>query len=118
MKKATKKGTMILAFVLTMPSRGSWNGRWSGEKNLYAVTRSFTGKRAEEKKHQLIGNYYYHWSDGWGANVEIKEVSPQQARSIRKQSQGFCGYEWMIESILARGKILADHQIPEQEVAV
>ena len=28
-----------LAFVLTMPNIGSWNGKWSGEGNFYAITR-------------------------------------------------------------------------------
>ena len=27
---------MILSFTLSMPNIGSWNGKWTGSKNLYA----------------------------------------------------------------------------------
>ena len=107
-----------VAFILTMPNVGSWNGKWSGESNLYAVVKKFGGKKGAARAESLKGDYYYNFGDGWGANVEAKPIDGVTARKMKKASKGFCGYEWMIESILEYGKILADHQKPEaQEVA-
>lgn len=97
-----------------MPNRGSWNGRWSGENNLYAVVKTFgRGKKASERCAKLIasGSWYYRWEDGWGASIKVRQVDATEARRIRKASRGFCGYEWMIESILKYDKILAGHEI-------
>ena len=93
---------MNLCFTLTMPSRGSWNGRWSGEENLYAkilkLSNSKAGKAAAEKI--LAGAPYYHrWSDGWGASIDVKIVEGKESAAIERKSQGFCGYEWMIDNI-------------------
>lgn len=109
---------MNVAFILSMSNRGSWNGGWSGERNIYAVVRSYGSRRFyEEEIRPLVakGSFYYSWGDGWGASVAVKAVDAAEAKSLRKRSKGFCGYEWMIQSILVRGKILADHQIPENE---
>lgn len=109
---------MKVAFILSMPNRASWNGRWSGEDNVYARVKSFTTKKAKEKAMGLIGNHYYRWSDGWGANVKVKEVDAKEARRLSRVSQGFCGYDWMIDSLLLNGAIYASHdEIPKQEVA-
>jgi hypothetical protein len=90
---------MILAFILTMPGTGSWNGEWSGSGRLYALVRSFrSGAPAP-------GNYSYAWSDGWRANVEVRPVDAREAAHIRKRSSGFCGYEWMVDSIVKHGEI-------------
>lgn len=104
----------MLAFTLTMPNRGSWNGRWSGENNLYAVVKKFpNSKKAWERVQKLSGeSFYYRWEDGWGANIAVQEVDALTARKLRKQSRGFCGYEWMIQSILDYGAIYADHEKP------
>lgn len=55
--------------------------------------------------------YSYRWSDGWVASIEVLECTSAEARFIRRRSLGFNGYDWMIDSILARGCILADHEI-------
>jgi hypothetical protein len=31
---------MTLLFTLSMPNRGSWNGRWSGENNFYGLFKT------------------------------------------------------------------------------
>ena len=101
---------MILSFELSMPNRGSWDGRWSGEEKMFAVVKNLgRTKKAEERGRRLVdaGSFYYSWSDGWGARISVREVSPQQARKIRKQSAGFCGYNWMVDSILLHGEIRA-----------
>ena len=100
-----------------MPGCGSWNGKWSGQATLYAILKKFGSQKAQLKAKGFIGNHPYSWSDGWRANVEVREVTPIEAKQIQKNSKGFCGYDWMVESILARGKILANHEIEETQAA-
>ena len=45
---------------------------------------------------------------GWGANVEVKIVKADEAANLRRKTEGFCGYEWMIDSILKRDAITAE----------
>jgi hypothetical protein len=95
-----------------MPNVGSWDGKWSGEEVLYARVRPYRGKTAMERAKALDGkSYHYSWGDGWGASVDVREVTASEAAKIRKKSRGFCGYDWMIDSIEARDKILADHEV-------
>lgn len=110
---------MTLAFILPMPGCPSWNGRWSGEGQLYAVTCSFTSLKARAKAQQILtkGYYSYGWSDGWRAGIEVKEVSSAEVRQLRKRSAGFLSYDWMVDSILRHGAIYADHEVPKTDVA-
>ena len=99
---------MILVFTLSMPGCNSWNGRWSGEGRCYAITRNFTGKKGEEKGRTIATTGYYHYSfgDGWAAGITVEHVTPAEARKARAKSVGFCGYDWMVDSIIRHGKIL------------
>jgi len=93
---------MILAFELSMPGVASWNGRWSGEGRLYARVVNFgRGKAATERATRIRDTGYFHYSfgDGWRAGVSVRQVTSAEARRIRRKSQGFCGYDWMIDSI-------------------
>lgn len=105
---------MNLIFKLSMPGNNSWNGRWSGEDRLYAVVRNVGTAQKTRTKYQPIldkGYYTYHFGDGWVAGVDVYEAtSAAEVRRIRKRSQGFCGYEWMIDSIMRWGKILNSEQ--------
>ncbi len=85
-----------LIFELSMPSNNSWNGKWSGENNKYTVARKVSKKRALE----LEDYYHYNFGDGWAAGVSVREANPRE-RATNK----FCGYEWMIDSIIDNGKI-------------
>lgn len=107
---------MKLAFILSMPNCGSWNGKWSGQDRLYCIIKPFTTIKAKEKAKELLAkrSFYYSWGDGWGASVSVKEVTNQEARSMKRNSKGFYGYDWMVDSILRYGKIYADHQIPKE----
>lgn len=101
-----------LQFTLDMPNCGSWNGRWSGENDLYARVQKFSerSKSAKSRIDKLLQDpyYYYRWDDGWGASVTVKEIDAKIARQIEKKTRGFCGYDWMISSILSKGFITAD----------
>ncbi len=103
---------MIVSFELTMPNRGSWNGRWTGEDNKYYAIKHITKNSVEGKKViELLNSkesvsFYYRWDDGWGANVEMEIIDASQRRKRQKVSKGFCGYNWMIDSIMEHGKII------------
>ena len=104
----------ILSFELTMPNRGSWNGQWSGQDKKYYVIKKVSDKYIASKDHfkELLkdgyDNFYYRWSDGWGANVRVEIIDSKEAAKRRKISKGFCGYDWMIDSILFYGKITTE----------
>lgn len=103
--RVEEKKTKAL-FVLSMPGVGSWNGKWSGEGRFYArtCTAFFRGKPIYPELKE--GKFHYHWDDGWAACVEVKFVTPSEAKKAEKQSKGFCGYEWMVESLKKYGKIV------------
>jgi hypothetical protein len=101
---------MILLFTLSMPGVNSWNGRWSGEDRQFSVSKNFGRTQKAEAKAKAIlsiGHYSYSFGDGWVAGVSVKSVTPQESRAAKKKSAGFCGYDWMVESILTNGKIQA-----------
>ncbi len=101
---------MILCFQLSMPGVASWNGKWSGEGNLYARVVTLQTKKSKEIGNKILDGspYSYRWSDGWAASVSVSEVTSAEARKIRKNTAGFSGYDWMIESIKRDQKILSD----------
>jgi hypothetical protein len=102
---------MLVAFTLSMPGRNSWDGRWSGEDRLYVVVEKVSDVRASE----IVagGPYYYNWSDGWGARIDVRAVDGKEARKLRSKSAGFCGYEWMVNTIRLYGKPMADHEVSQ-----
>lgn len=104
---------MIVSFELTMPKVGSWNGKWSGEENKYFEIRSFSKKEIENSGSLLnlivmpSKSFYYNFGDGWGANVKAEVINYPEAKKRRRISSGFCGYEWMIDSIIKNDKIIS-----------
>ena len=99
---------MILAFTLSMPSNNAWNGKWTGESNRYVRVRNFgRTKKGIEHAQKILENPHYRYSfgDGWVAEVSVNEVTAKEAGRLRKRSQGFCGYDWMIDSIKDCGLI-------------
>ena len=111
---------MILSFTLSMPNNNAWNGKWTGEDRLYVRVKNL-GKTKKAMAHakEMIdeGYYYYNFGDGWGAAVTVQEVDAKEARRLRAKSQGFCGYDWMIDSIMSHGKIYASHEEIPAEVS-
>lgn len=91
----------MIAFILTMPNCASWNGRWSQEDELHCIVKT---NRTVPK--EVIGReFYYNFGDGWTACVEVKEIPAKQANRYRQKSRGFCGYDWMVDSIIKHGEI-------------
>lgn len=101
-----------IAFILSMPNKGSWDGKWTGEKDVHARIRKipnkyFEGERTKEK--ELNGkSFFYSWDDGWTAEIKVTEVTEQEAKSLKKRSVGFAGYDWMIDSLIHSGDIHYD----------
>ena len=106
---------MMLAFTLSMPGCPSWNGKWSGEGKKYVIINTYVGKKHIEHAEKILRqrSFSYRWDDGWAARIDVHEVSSSQAAKLRKESNGFCGYDWMVKSIVQHGVILADHQVEE-----
>lgn len=96
---------MILLFELTMPNRGSWNGHWSGEHDGHYIIKASTRKVDIERYKVLDGKDFYHrWDDGWTACISCRVIDSKEAAKLRKHNAGFCGYDWMVSSIL-RGAV-------------
>lgn len=101
--------TMIICFELTMPNVGSWNGKWTGADKKYYLFKTVSkdaGKTLLENKDR--NSWYHNFGDGWGALVSAEQVTSQEKRKLSKISSGFCGYDWMVDSILEHGEIKND----------
>jgi hypothetical protein len=103
-----------LIFELSMPNVGSWNGKWTGESNYYARVVNFSelygkSKKAKEKADSILakGYFRYNFGDGWAAGIHVRKADGREAVKARKNSKGFCGYDWMVDSIMGCGEILS-----------
>ena len=99
---------MILVFILSMPENNAWNGKWSGGGKFYAKVENLgSSKRAVSEAGKILEGqpYDYDFGDGWTAMITVSEVDAKGAREARKASRGFCGYDWMVDSIIRHGKI-------------
>ncbi len=95
---------MIIQFTLSMPNVGSWDRKWTGSSKLYAIVRSFNKKKAEQILEKP--SYSYNFGDGWRAGVSAEQIDSKLAAKVRRKSQGFCGYNWMVDSIVSNLKIV------------
>ena len=97
---------MYLSFVLGMPNCASWDGKWTGSGNIYARALKF--RKSEKENAETIlkkGYFYYNFGDGWGASVTVAKIDSKEAAKVNRKTDGFCGYDWMIESIKEHGLI-------------
>lgn len=93
---------MLVVFELSMPKRASWDGKWSGDGKPLYVIRNIQPSLAN----QIVDRYYkYDFGDGWMAEVYVTRIAGKHAEHIRRITEGFHGYEWMIESIIKYGNI-------------
>jgi hypothetical protein len=95
---------VILRFKLSMPTVGSWDGKWSDEGVYYAIVRSLQNKELANK---ILERDYYHYDfgDGWAAGITVEQIDSKEAAKTRRRSKGFCGYEWMVDSIINNQRI-------------
>ena len=97
----------MIVFELTMPHVASWNGKWSGADRRYIRTR----KERAVPKELWDKSFDYSWDDGWGACVSVTRMAARDAAKLERQSAGFAGYDWMIESIIQRGYIISESDL-------
>ena len=97
----------MLLFKLTMPNVGSWNGIWTAASNFYGKTKKLSPKLENEMDGK---SWFYRWDDGWTACVSCEKMPAREANKAMKKSKGFCGYEWMIASILKHNEILIERK--------
>ncbi len=110
---------VVFLAVLSMPNNNSGNNRWTGDSERYSLEygRARKGTMRYTQLKALVGNYYYDFKDGWGANVEIRK-----AEKGEKPSRRFAGYEWMVSDIRIHGRICtreerhAEPELPEQKL--
>lgn len=98
----------MIAFELSMPGVGSWNGRWSGEGRAYVKLVSLGRSAvATAREAEIVAGspFRYDFGDGWAASVSARLVDGAETRSLRRSSAGFCGYDWMVDEIVADGRI-------------
>lgn len=92
-------GQQRVEFRLSMPSRSSWDGKWSGEDRNYTVVRTMSAGAA--MKLGVPNSWHHNWSDGWSACISAR-ILPRGER--RGKSDGFCGYDWMVSNIILYGQ--------------
>ena len=87
-------------FTLSMPYVNSWNGKWSGTERNYTIIRFIKQSRINELN--IPTSWRYDFGDGWGACVTACILSVGERA---KKSDGFCGYDWMVDSICRHNQI-------------
>lgn len=100
----------MIAFILDMPGKGSWNNQWSGEGKLYVKFKSDN----QVPKEYIGQSFTYRWPDGWVASIKVEKVPSNEANKMKKKSAGFCGYDWMIDSIINHGSIITPENFIEE----
>lgn len=93
----------MIVFKLTMPRTNSWNGRWTGDDDTHIIT-----KPNRSVINDRIGkSYYYDFGDGWCACVDVMKMNANSSeyRQIARKNRGFCGYDWMVDSIISNNEI-------------
>ena len=54
-----KENKTVALFILTMPKNNSWNGKWTGEGNLYAYSQVAFRRGKPIYSNLKEGNFYY-----------------------------------------------------------
>jgi hypothetical protein len=93
-------------FSLTMPVVKSWNGRWSGADEPHYEVRNVSRKTVEKLGiMDAPKSWSYRFDDGWVAEVTAQISNPSMPKA---PSAGFCGYDWMIDSILRHSDLVME----------
>jgi len=89
-----------ILFELSLPNNSS-------VRDIYARTVKGIARGKNKYPNLEEKGYYYKFSNGYGAHINVRYVQKNEAKDKMKKSKGFCGYDWMIDSILTKGKIIA-----------
>ena len=95
-----------------MPICNSQDGKWSGRDRNLVICRKLGRKVSDLERAKSLAtndmahtNYLYCFDDGWMASIRVDLVSLKESKRCMDTSDGFYGYEWMIDSILKYGNI-------------
>ncbi len=108
---AMSEKDMIICFELSMPRNNAWNNKWTGEDNCYVIVENFgKNKKAQELAINILytKEFHYDFGDGWLACISVRRITKDEAKQLRKKSEGFAGYEWMVKSIKDKLEISAE----------
>ena len=50
-------------------------------------------------------SFTYTFEDGEIATITLTQFPAKEAKRLQRKSNGFCGYDWMIRSIIKNGDI-------------
>lgn len=93
-----------IVFLLSMPKNNSANGKWTGDGKVHAIILP-KGKVGNVERILHTAPFTYDFGDGWVAQIDVKFLNTYDASEIKKNNEGFCGYDWMVKSILDNGTI-------------
>ena len=97
---------MKIVFEFDFVRVGSWDGKWSGEGKVFARVLDLSSAEAEKiVADDSLVVFLYDFGDGWTGRVRAHAEDDVRAALYETQSEGFCGYDWMIASIMSKGKI-------------
>ena len=82
----------VLLFEYGHSKINTWNGHWTGEGKVFAK--------------EVFLTFTHDFGDGWVAKITMTVGAKKDFEEIMKRSEGFLGYEWIIDSILKHGKIV------------
>jgi hypothetical protein len=89
-------------FELDMPNRGSWDGGWSGSGKTYNKVKTLDKKSIQVLLPDGYNSWRHSWNDGWTARVKARVLKTGERKP---KSAGFCGYDWMVDSIICYNEI-------------
>ena len=102
-RKKEAKPTKVV-FSLTMPKNNAWNNKWSGDNETHAIILD-KNKIPNVDKLIKTSSFSYDFGDGWIAEIKVSLINNYEASLIKKNNQGFFGYDWMVQSIISNGEI-------------
>lgn len=106
----------ILIFTLSIPNVGSWDGKWISSDKCFAIKKKVSDDLAKKimngstKSNNEVTpsvSFSYNFGDGWRASVKVIQTNAREADKIMRKSQGFAGYDWMVDSILLNQEIVS-----------
>ena len=108
----TSVNRYIISFEYHTTQIGSWDKKWSGSGKVFAKLKTISKEQKEKLEKMGFAiqkgkshSFHYDFQDGWACNVTMTVGTKKEFQSIMRQSQGFLGYDWMIQDILENGQI-------------
>lgn len=105
------KTAYCVGWILTMPAKGSWDGKWAGEDKVHCkIMLHEKSKVGDILQGEISKSWQYSFGDGWTMNIEAKLVSEEEKAILLKDNAGFCGYDWAIDSIIKHNEIITKNE--------